>query len=138
MVKKFGMLHFLKTLITDEMTSTRWPKFNDMEYLVKQIHQNMSWKNYPMECATLFHSCVNMFMHQHILEDNGILGKIKEYVIHYELQHHGFVHAHIILWVNENDLQRIKNEIITFIPNVFDKTTKTFIPPNDSVQLKLL
>jgi hypothetical protein len=52
------------------------------------------------------------------------LGQIKKYVIHYELQHHGSVHAHIILWVNENDLQRIKNEIITFIPIVFIKQIK--------------
>jgi hypothetical protein len=131
------MPRFFQLLTTNKMTSTRWPKFNDMEYLVKQIHQNMSWKNYPMECATLFHSCVNIFMHQHILKDNGILSKIKEYVIHYELQHRGFVHAHIILWVDENDLQKITNEIITCIPNVFDNTTKTFIPPNDSLQLKL-
>jgi hypothetical protein len=78
-----------------------------------------------------------MFMHQHILKDNDILGKIKEYVIRYELQHHGSIHAHIILWVNENDLQRIKNEITTFIPVIFDKIIKTFIPPNDSLQFKL-
>ncbi len=42
-----------------------------------------------------------------------------------------------ILWVNENDLQRIKNEIITFIPIIFDKTTKTFIPPTNNLQLKI-
>ncbi len=59
------------------MTSTRWPKFNDMEYLIKQIHQSMSWKGCPMECATLFHYRVNMFMHQPILKDNGNLGKNK-------------------------------------------------------------
>ncbi len=35
-------------------------------------------------------------------------------------------------------MQRIKNEIIAFIPIVFNKTSKTFIPPNDSLQLKLL
>ncbi len=34
-------------------------------------------------------------------------------------------------------MQRITNEIIVFIPTIFDKTTKTFIPPNDSLQLKL-
>jgi hypothetical protein len=38
----------------------------------------------PVE-ATLFHSQVDMFMHQHILNDNGMLGKVKEYVIQYEL-----------------------------------------------------
>ncbi len=36
-------------------------------------------------------------MYKHILNDNGIFGKVKEYVIHYELQHCGFIHAHIIL-----------------------------------------
>jgi hypothetical protein len=35
-------------------------------------------------------------------------------VIHYELQHYGFVHAHIILWVHEYDLERITNEIVFF------------------------
>jgi hypothetical protein len=108
-----------------------------MEYLVKQIHKNMSWKDCSLECATLFHFCVNMFMDQHILKDNDILSKIKEYVIHYELQHHGSVHAHIILWVNENDLQKITNEIEAFILAIFNKITKTFIPPNDSLQFKL-
>ncbi len=34
-------------------------------------------------------------------------------------------------------MQRITNEIIVYIPAIFDKTTKTFIPPNDSLQLKL-
>jgi hypothetical protein len=42
-----------------------------------------------MEYVTLFHFHVDMFMHQHILIDSGILGKIKEYAICYELQHHG-------------------------------------------------
>jgi hypothetical protein len=27
-------------------------------------------------------------MHQHIFNDNGILGKVTEYVIQYELQHY--------------------------------------------------
>jgi hypothetical protein len=27
------------------MTSTKWHEFNDMEYLVKEIHKNMSWKD---------------------------------------------------------------------------------------------
>jgi hypothetical protein len=36
MVEEFGMLHFLKTLTIDKMTSTRCLEFNDMEYLVKK------------------------------------------------------------------------------------------------------
>jgi hypothetical protein len=95
MVNAFGMFHFFLTLIIDEMASTRWIEFNDIEYFVKQIHPNMLWKDCLVECATLFHSRVNMFMHQHILNDNEILGKIKEYVMHCEIEHYVFVHVHV-------------------------------------------
>jgi len=105
MVEKFGMFHFLKTLIADEMTSLKWHEFNDMEYIIKKIHPNMSWKDYPIECVTLFHSCVNMFVYKHILNNNNILSKVKKYVIRYELQHHASVHAHIILWVQEENFK---------------------------------
>jgi hypothetical protein len=90
-----------------------------------------------IECPTLFHSQVDMFMHQHILNDNGILWKVKEYVIQYGLQHCGFVHAHIILWVDKNDLEKITNEIIVFVLTIFDDTNAKFILPNDSLQSKL-
>jgi len=98
----------------------------------------MSWKDCPVECATLFHSHVDMFMHQYILNNIEILGKIKKYVIHHELQHHGSICAHIILWVHEYDLEIITNEIVTFLPTMFDEIITTFTPPNDSLQLKLL
>jgi hypothetical protein len=78
-----------------------------------------------------------MFMHQHILNDNGILGKVKEYVIQYELQHCGFVHAHIILWIDKNDLEILTIEIIVFVLTIFDDTNAKFILPNDSLQSKL-
>jgi len=48
MVEEFCMPHFLKTLIVDEMKSLRWHEFNDMKYIVKQIHRNMSWKDCPI------------------------------------------------------------------------------------------
>jgi hypothetical protein len=35
MVEKFGMSHFILTLIVDEMTSSRWHVCNDMEHLAK-------------------------------------------------------------------------------------------------------
>jgi len=66
----------------------------------------------------------------------GILGKVKEYIIWYELQYHGFVHTCIILWVDTIDLERITNEIITFVPTIFDDPNAKFILPNDSLQCK--
>ncbi len=76
-------------------------------------------------------------MQKHILNDNGILGKIKGYVICYELQHCEFIHTHIILWVQENDLEKITNEIVVIILDMFDESTSKFISPNDSLQNKL-
>ncbi len=76
-------------------------------------------------------------MHQNMLSDNGTLGKIKEYVICYELWHCGSVHAHIILWVDDNDLEKVMNEIITFILTIFDDFFK-IVPPNHSLQLKMI
>ncbi len=98
----------------------------------------MSWKDCPVECATLFNFCVNMFMYKHISNDNGILGKVRKYVIRYELQHHGFVHVHIILWVEKENLNRITNEIVVVTPTIFDGTTTKFIVSKDSLQNKLL
>jgi hypothetical protein len=97
----------------------------------------MLWKDCHVECVTLFHSHIDMFMHQNMLSDNGTLGKIKEYVICYELWHCGSVHAHIILWVDDNDLEKVMNEIITFILTIFDDFFK-IVPPNHSLQLKMI
>jgi hypothetical protein len=97
----------------------------------------MSWKDCHVECGTLFHSHVDMFMHQYILNNIKILGKIKQYVIHHELQHHGSICAHIILWVHEYDLEIITDEIVTFLLTMFDEIITKFTPPNDSLQLKL-
>jgi len=37
----------------------------------------------------------------------GVIGKVEEYVIRYELQHCGYVHVHVILWVKQKDVKNI-------------------------------
>ncbi len=49
-----------------------------------------------------------------------LLGNIKKHVIRYEIQPRGSLHAHIILWIIENDIERITNEIITSVPIMFN------------------
>jgi hypothetical protein len=34
-------------------------------------------------------------------------------------------------------LEKVTNEIVAFIPAIFDRTIKIFIPPNDTLQFKL-
>jgi hypothetical protein len=60
-------------------------------------------------------------MQQLLLSSQHLLGIVKEYVIHYEIQQRGSLHAHIILWVVKNDIENITNEIIAFIPATFDE-----------------
>ncbi len=93
------------------MMSTRWLEFNDMEYLVNKYIKICYGKIVQWNVLHYFIIMIPCLCicHQDILNGNGILGKIKEYIICFELQHHGFIHAHIILWLNENDLQIINN-----------------------------
>ncbi len=57
-----------------------------------------------------------------------LLGIIKEYVICYEIQQHGSLHAHIIIWVVENDIENITNKIVAFIPTTFDEKKDLYNP----------
>ena len=50
-------------------------------------------------------------MHDILLTGSKILGTIDQYVIQYELQSRGSMHAHIIMWRNSVDLERITNKI---------------------------
>ncbi len=42
MVHEYVMPQFFLTLTANEMTQSQWHEFNDMECLVKQLHENMS------------------------------------------------------------------------------------------------
>jgi len=95
----------------------------------------MDWKDYPIECVVLFHTRVKKFMQQLLLSPYQLLGKLKEYIIHYEVQHCGLLHAHIILWVVEDDVQWITNEIIAFIPATLNENVNEFQEPIDPMQM---
>ncbi len=54
---------------------------------------------------------------------------IKEYVLHYEIQQCGSLHAHITLWVVKIDIENITNEIVAFIPTTIFDEKKRIIQP---------
>jgi hypothetical protein len=62
---------------------------------------------------------------------------MKEYVIRYEIQLHGSLHAHIMLWIEHADLERVANEITACIPPIFDSTSDNFIEPTNAEQTTL-
>jgi hypothetical protein len=61
-----------------------------------------------------------------------LLGIIKDYVICYEIQQHGPRHAHVILWVVENNIENITNKIVAFILTTFNEFF--FIQPKYQIQ----
>ena len=85
-----------------------------------------------MECASLFHSRVKKFLHDYILSGPCILGHVKKYVVCYEIQFRGSLHAHIMLWIEHADLERVANKITASIPAVFDSTSDNFIEPTNT------
>ena len=94
----------------------------------------MTWKDCPVECVSLFHSRVKKFLHDYILSRPCILGRVNEYVVCYEIQFRGSLHAHIMLWIEYADLERVANEITTSVSAVFDSTSGNFIEPTDTEQ----
>ncbi len=41
--------------------------------------------------------------------------------------HLGSIHAHIILWINDVDVDRITNEIVAMVPATIDEQSGKFI-----------
>jgi len=130
------MPHFFKTHIVNETTSFWWEEIIDIEKIAKQIHMLLDWRDCPIECVVIFHFRVNIFM-QHFLSSHHLLGNIKQHVIRYEIQQRGSLQPHIILCIMENDIEHITNEIITFVPTMFNNNKKKFIDPTDAMQHNL-
>jgi hypothetical protein len=68
---------FKKTFTSDEMSSLRWTKFDQLKELIKNVHINMTWKDCPIECATLFHSRFENFIQKYILSNKDVIGKVE-------------------------------------------------------------
>jgi hypothetical protein len=109
------------------MSSLRWEKIDQLDKLIKTFDVNMTWNDYLNECATIFQSKFEQFMQIYIISKNGVISKVEKYVIRYELQHRGSIHAHVILWVKKENVESIGKEIIVFVPTILNVTTNKFI-----------
>jgi hypothetical protein len=138
MVDAWGMPTFFLTLTADEISSMRWKEIDDVEKILRNIIGNLNWKDAPVKCAALFHAKVQAFMKDYILNaEVALLGKVNHYVLQYEEQNRGILHAHIILWVDAADQLRVSNEISAAIPADRDEVQGQFVPPQDPDALHL-
>ena len=76
-------------------------------------------------------------MADYIIGGEKVLGRVKHYVIRYEVQERILLHVHIIFWIHEDDVDRVTNEITTYIPATYDEVQKKFIDPEDETEHKL-
>jgi hypothetical protein len=119
MKDKYGMPSFFLTLTSDEVSDLRWDEVNDLDSFLRRFGRgDKTWKDAPAECARLFHDRVTAFMKEFILPggEHQILGNVKYHVTRYECQYRGSLHAHILLWVHEDDVDRVAQEITAALP----------------------
>ena len=117
-----GRPQFLLTLTADELSSCRWQCADDLEeFYGKCFMDGGTWHDIPIECAALFHARLTNFLKEHIfVEENGLLGKVKHWLIRYEVQGRGSLHAHILLWMeSEAEADRVASEITASMPCVY-------------------
>jgi hypothetical protein len=108
-----------------------------METFLKNLGEEFTWKNCLVECAQLFHTKVCAIMTKYINCENGILGCVEHHMCRYEVQYRLSLHAHIILWLHKDDVDSITNEILTFVPTIYDETLISFMEHVDLVENKL-
>ena len=137
MVDAWGLPSFFLTLTADEHSALKWSEISDMEQLLKSFCNSYSFENAPVECSAHFLKRIQDFLREHILHDSGILGKCEHYVIRYEVQHRGSLHAHIVIWIGPVDVPRVASEISACVPAVFDEASQDFIVPTDPQRLAL-
>ena len=107
-----------------------------MEELLQRFKGGGNYTDLSAECAELFHARCENFLKQCMLQaDGGLLGRVKHYVRRYEAQGRGALHAHILLWVHADDVERVAQEITASMPCVYAETSPGFwrpqVPPAD-------
>ena len=115
-VNQWGMPHFLLTLTSDEVSEFRFAEFDIMESILKEYNHKFTWANAPTECVRLLNARMKLFLKEKLNIPDGILGRIKHYVARYEVQGRGSLHAHILLWLEEEDVERVAAEIVAVVP----------------------
>ena len=134
MLREYGQPSFFLTLVADEKESsaTRFEEIDVLEAIMESCYGKgcgSRWNHIPAFCCRLWHQRHWMHLENHILGGEEIYGKVLHYFIRYEHQRRGSLHAHIILWVEEEDANRVSDEIVAAIPGVWDEDTQQYKSP---------
>lgn len=81
---------------------------HDLEDMLHRFSHSYTYGNAPVERAQHFVHRLDDFMKLHILgQKGGGLGTVQHYTMRLELQQRGCLHAHIILWFDNEQGQRV-------------------------------
>ncbi|GAX85815.1 hypothetical protein CEUSTIGMA_g13230.t1 [Chlamydomonas eustigma] len=115
MVNENGMPDLFWTVTMDEVSELKWQPVKDMEALLKNFCNSMSFKDAPVEFARLFDEKLQRAIKQWLFikggKQKGVLGRVKDYLIRYEVQDRGYVHAHVIFWLHDEDVEAACSKI---------------------------
>ena len=85
---------------------------------------SFTWMECLVKCASMFYARLQKILYSYILSGPRILGSVEGYMVRYEIQFCGSLHAHIILWIENSDVEHVANEIIVTVSAEFDTTMK--------------
>ena len=122
-VKRKGIPDFFLTLTQDDCSPLKWVPIKDLEDFLQRFKGGGRYTDLSVECAELFHARCENFLRQCMTQEGGgLLGRVQHYVRRYEVQGRGALHAHILLWVHSDDVERVAQEITASMPCVYAET----------------
>jgi len=140
-VETHGMPDLFVTLTIDETSELRWQEIKDLETFMEHFNSGdkvFTYRDAPVECCRIFYHKYQVAMEKLILGGPRMFGKIRQHVTRFEVQARGSLHAHIMLWVDPKDIDRVADEITATVPAEYDTTRGCFILPPDPHQRKLV
>ena len=118
-VNKKGLPHLFHLLTSDDTSDTRWCEIDSLEVLLQQFGTHLNWHDAPCEHAELFHKRLHDFLHAFVFDvpgSNRIFGRVNFHVTRLECQQRGSLHAHIMLWLEDDDMSAATNAFTAHIP----------------------
>jgi hypothetical protein len=127
-------------LTTDEVSETRWTEVGYSEELLHRFNHSISWKHAPVECTRHFKKRLDRFLANFVTQKNqktqcqNVLGSVKQYMIRYESQDRGPLHVHMLLWLDETDVERVSQEIVACVPAEWDEDPRAGLSPQTHIR----
>ncbi|KAG1678200.1 hypothetical protein FOA52_016137 [Chlamydomonas sp. UWO 241] len=109
-----------------------------MEEMLRRFGEGKTYADIPVECSADFVRRFNQLMDDDILNKNdphrpGMFGRVRGFMVRYEVQARGSLHIHMVLWLDEVDTAEVAKEIVATMPADWDAAAEAWVepPPTD-------